>query len=185
MIDVPAVRVEDVREASDVAVMPRHDLQDGFPLVVLEGDALRDVSDLPYAVQDLDSSADRRELRRAQPPRHRTRRATRSNPRDSNKRIDGLLSLGTAANTRSAPRDRKSRSDSWTSPRPEPIPRACGSTATKYTYPMGGVPRKRIPRGSPRSTIRPRPRGRARRGASRGPRRTHTRGRTRPGRSSR
>src|SRR2546422_9672342 len=81
--------------------------------------------------------------------RHKTRRATRSNPRDSNRRIEGSLSLGTAANTRFAPRDRKSRSDSCTSPRPEPIPRAPGSTATKYTYPMGGVPWKRIPSRKP------------------------------------
>src|SRR5436309_12792565 len=61
MIDVSAVRVEDVRETPDVAVMPRHDLQDGPRLVVLEGDALRDVSDLLHAVQDLDATADRRE----------------------------------------------------------------------------------------------------------------------------
>src|SRR3989454_590781 len=86
---------------------------------------------------------------RQRPPRHRTRRATRSNPRDSNKCIDGSLSLGTAANTRSVPRDRKSRSDSRTRARPEPIPRARGSTATKYTYPMGGVPRKRMPSRKP------------------------------------
>src|SRR5437867_8286852 len=62
MIDVSAVRVEDVRETPDVAVMPRHDLQDGPRLVVLEGDALRDVSDLLHAVQDLDATADRREV---------------------------------------------------------------------------------------------------------------------------
>src|SRR3989449_219655 len=74
---------------------------------------------------------------------------TRSNPRDSNRRIDGSLSSVTAANTRSAPRDRKSRSDSWTSARPEPFPRAPGSTATKYTYPIGGAPRKRIPSRKP------------------------------------
>src|SRR3989442_3548759 len=60
MNDVSAVRVEDVRETPDVAVMPRHDFQDGPRLVVLEGDALRDVSDLLHAVQDLDATADRR-----------------------------------------------------------------------------------------------------------------------------
>src|SRR5437899_11336018 len=86
MIDVPAVRVEDVREASDVAVMPRHDLQDGFPLVVLEGDALRDVSDLPYAVQDLDSSADRREL-----GRRRVQEERRHDPRVLDSMLDPIV----------------------------------------------------------------------------------------------
>src|SRR5437870_11572942 len=62
MIDVPAVRVEDVRETPDIAVMPWHDLQDGPRLVVLEGDTVRGVSDLLHAVQDLDATADRREV---------------------------------------------------------------------------------------------------------------------------
>src|SRR3989449_11642243 len=64
MIDVSAVRVEDVRETPDVAVMPRHDLEDGPRLVVLEGDALPDLSYVADAVQDLDPSADCGELGR-------------------------------------------------------------------------------------------------------------------------
>src|SRR5207249_1926694 len=64
MIDVSAVRVEDVRETPDIAVMPWHDLQDGPRLVVLEGDTLRGVSDLAHAVQDFDATTNRRELGR-------------------------------------------------------------------------------------------------------------------------
>src|SRR6266571_3811431 len=62
MVHVPAVRVEDVREIADVAVMPRHDLQDGLRLVVLEGDPPRDLAHLPHAVEDLDAPSDRGQL---------------------------------------------------------------------------------------------------------------------------
>src|SRR6266516_3548860 len=61
-VHVPAVRVEDVREVADVAEMPRHDLQDGLRLVVLEGDPPRDLAHLPHAIEDLDAPSDRGQL---------------------------------------------------------------------------------------------------------------------------
>src|SRR5438552_6913576 len=62
MVDVSAVRVEDVRELADVAVVPRDDLQDGLRLLVLEGDPAGDLPHLADAVQDLRPPADLRQL---------------------------------------------------------------------------------------------------------------------------
>src|SRR5438552_18326183 len=62
MVDVSAVRVEDVRDLADVAVVPRDDLQDGLRLVVLEGDPAGDLPHLADAVQDLRPPADLRQL---------------------------------------------------------------------------------------------------------------------------
>ncbi len=59
MVHVPSVRIEDVRDLADVAVVPRDDLQDPLRLVVLEGDPAGDLSDLAHAVQDLRALADR------------------------------------------------------------------------------------------------------------------------------
>src|SRR5207253_11438064 len=58
----PALRIEDVRDLADVAVMPRDDLEDRLRLVLLEGDPPRDLPHLAHAVQDLRPPADLRQL---------------------------------------------------------------------------------------------------------------------------
>src|SRR5438874_13216404 len=62
MVDVPAVRIEDVRDLADVAVVPRRDLEDRLRLAVLEGDPPRDLPRLADAVPDLGPPADLRQL---------------------------------------------------------------------------------------------------------------------------
>jgi hypothetical protein len=64
MVDVAAVGVEDASDLGQVAVVSRHDLEDGFGLVVLEGDASLDLADLAHAIEDLDATPEGGELAR-------------------------------------------------------------------------------------------------------------------------
>src|SRR5919201_3554212 len=75
-----------------------------------------------------------------------------SNPRERNNPREASFSLGIAAKTRVAPRPTNRSRDSVTRLRAMPCRRKAGSTARKYTYPIGGASNQRPtrkPAGTP------------------------------------